>query len=100
MPVIDLRIKYGVATPQYDQLTVIAILGIGGRLIGVVTDGVADIKNISSDDIQKVPIFDSIFNADCITGRVSMDEYRLVLLDIDRIISAEDVTVVEASIAA
>lgn len=87
VPVMDLRIKYEMIIPQYDQLTVVTVLEIDGQLIGIVADDV-DIKKILLSEIKSALELDMMFNAACIQGMIKREEERKIfLLDIDRVIS-------------
>src|SRR3989339_680344 len=50
VPIVDLRIKFNLGNPTYDQFTVVIILNIGKRVMGIVVDGVSDVIQLSSDN--------------------------------------------------
>lgn len=84
VPIIDLRIKLGVGEVQYDHLTVVIVLNIGNRVIGVVVDGVSDVLTLEPSQLRPVPALDSNFDPDHILAIGSVDERMLILLDIEK----------------
>src|SRR6476620_5631188 len=55
IPVVDMRIKFKLGTPTYDQFTVVIILNIGGRVMGMVVDSVSDVTTLAPDQIKPGP---------------------------------------------
>lgn len=84
VPIIDLRIKLGVSDVQYDHLTVVIVLNIGDRVVGVVVDGVSDVLTLEPSQLRPVPALDSNFDPDHILAIGSVDERMLILLDIEK----------------
>src|SRR5689334_8246758 len=84
VPIIDLRIKLGLAT-TYNELTVVIILSFGGNLTGVVVDGVSDVVALTADQIKPVPHVGSTVDAEYLVGVGSLDERMILLMDIERL---------------
>ncbi|MNR82213.1 Chemotaxis protein CheW [compost metagenome] len=95
VPIIDLRIKLQLGTPTYDALTVVIILNLRNRVVGMVVDGVSDVTTFSADQIKPVPEFGSLFSSDYIKGMGAADERMVILLDIDRFMNAEEISALE-----
>ena len=95
VPIIDLRIKFSLGEAKYDEFTVVIILNLAGRIVGAVVDSVSDVLELAPAQIKAVPEFQSMMDADYITGLGSVgdgDEARmLILVDIDRLMSSEDI---------
>jgi purine-binding chemotaxis protein CheW len=95
VPIIDLRIKFNLGEARYDAFTVAIILNLAGRIVGAVVDSVSDVLELAPAQIKTVPEFNTLMNADYITGLGSVgtgDAARmLILLDIDRLMSNEDI---------
>ncbi len=95
VPIIDLRIKFSLGEARYDEFTVVIILNLAGRIVGAVVDSVSDVLELAPAQIKAVPEFQSMMDADYITGLGSVgdgDEARmLILVDIDRLMSSEDI---------
>ena len=68
IPVVDMRIKFNLGTPVYDQFTVVIILNIGGRIMGMVVDSVSDVTTLTPDQIKPAPEMGAAFNSDYMIG--------------------------------
>ena len=90
IPVVDMRIKFNLGTPTYDQFTVVIILNIGGRIMGMVVDSVSDVTTLTPDQIKAAPEMGSAFNSDYLTGLGTVDERMLILIDIDKLMSSSE----------
>ena len=90
IPVVDMRIKFNLGTPTYDQFTVVIILNIGGRIMGMVVDSVSDVTTLTPDQIKPAPEMGSAFNSDYLTGLGTVDERMLILIDIDKLMSSSE----------
>ena len=84
VPIIDLRIKLGVAEVQYDHLTVVIVLSIGQRVVGAVVDSVSDVLTLEPSQLRPVPSLDSNFDREHLLAIGSVDERMLILLDIEK----------------
>ena len=90
IPVVDMRIKFNLGTPTYDQFTVVIILNIGGRIMGMVVDSVSDVTTLMPDQIKPAPEMGTAFNSDYLTGLGTVDERMLILIDIDKLMSSSE----------
>jgi purine-binding chemotaxis protein CheW len=90
IPLIDLRLKFGLSERAYNRLTVVMICEIKGNLIGIIVDSVSDVINITDRDIQDTPHFTSSISMDCIDGIVRIGEKIVVIIDVDRIFTDEE----------
>ena len=95
VPIIDMRIKFALGTPSYDQFTVVIVLNIGGRVVGMVVDSVSDVIELKPEQIRPAPDFSSSFDTKYITGLGTVDERMLILMDIERLMSASDMALME-----
>jgi purine-binding chemotaxis protein CheW len=95
VPIIDMRIKLNIGTPTYDQFTVVIILGIAGRVMGMVVDSVSDVTTLSADQIKPAPDMGGAFNTDFVLGLGTLDERMLILVDIDKLMSSDEMDVLE-----
>jgi purine-binding chemotaxis protein CheW len=94
VPVIDLRIKFGMADPRYDSFTVVVILRLAGRTVGVVVDGVSDVVQLGDKDVKAAPQLGSVVNADFLAGLATKDERMILLVDIEKLLSTGELDVV------
>src|SRR6185369_75224 len=64
IPVVDMRIKFNLGTPVYDQFTVVIILNISGRIMGMVVDSVSDVTTLTADQIKPAPDMGTAFSSE------------------------------------
>ncbi|MES2932079.1 MAG: chemotaxis protein CheW [Pseudomonadota bacterium] len=95
IPVVDMRIKFNLGTPIYDQFTVVIILNISGRVIGMVVDSVSDVTTLSPEQVKPAPEMGAAFNTDYLIGLGALDERMLILVDIDKLMSSADMGLLE-----
>jgi purine-binding chemotaxis protein CheW len=95
VPIIDMRIKFSLGTPTYDQFTVVIILNIGGRVIGMVVDSVSDVTTLSSEQIKPAPQMGTALNTDYLIGLGTIEERMLILVDIDQLMSSDEMGIIE-----
>ncbi|MES2832424.1 MAG: chemotaxis protein CheW [Pseudomonadota bacterium] len=95
VPIIDMRIKFNLGTPVYDQFTVVIILNIGGRVVGMVVDSVSDVITLSAEQIKPAPAMGTAVDTDYLMGLGTVDGRMLILLDIDRLMSSAEMGLVE-----
>jgi purine-binding chemotaxis protein CheW len=95
VPVVDMRIKFNLGDPTYDQFTVVIILNINGRIVGMVVDSVSDVTTLTADQIKPPPEMDTTFNSDYLIGLGTIDERMLILVDIDKLMTSPDMGLVD-----
>ncbi len=95
VPIIDLRIKFNLGKVAYDALTVVIILNIGGRVVGVVVDGVSDVVALKTTDIKPPPEFGATFKAEYLIGLGTFDERMLILVDIERLMTSTELGLID-----
>ena len=97
VPIVDLRMRlHHNDTPQYDEFTVVIILNLLDRVVGVVVDSVSDVLRIAGENINEVPELECAIDSECLTGLASEGERMLILLDIERLMSNVDMGLVPA----
>jgi purine-binding chemotaxis protein CheW len=97
VPIIDLRIKFNLAAVTYDQFTVVIILNVLKRIIGVVVDSVSDVIALDGEAIKPPPEFGSTFNTEYLMGLASVEERMLILVDIEKLMSSDELTLIDHS---
>ena len=88
VPVIDLRVKFGMANPAYDAFTVVVILRIAARVIGIVVDSVSDVMRLGPNDVKAAPQLGSLVDASYLAGLATRDERMILLVDIEKFLSS------------
>lgn len=97
VPIVDLRMKFGMEQQEYDKKTVIIVVEVKGRTMGIIVDEVSDVMNISEKDIQPAPEFGNMVDVGFINGIGSYGEKLVAFLDIDRVLSVSDVEEINTS---
>lgn len=96
IPVMDLRLRFGMPSIDYSERTCIIVVEIGGQagtiLVGIVVDAVSEVLNIKGGDIEKTPTFGTKLNTDYILGMAKMEGGVKILLDIDQVLSGDELT--------
>jgi purine-binding chemotaxis protein CheW len=101
IPVIDLRLRFGLEPKEYDERTCIIVMEIAGKngqiLMGIVVDAVYEVLNVSAEEIEPAPAFGVNVNTDYILGMGKIKDSVKILLDIDRVLSPEEIEQVSAT---
>ncbi|WP_199724746.1 chemotaxis protein CheW [Noviherbaspirillum saxi] len=95
VPIVDMRIKFQLGEPTYDQFTVVIILNIGGRVVGMVVDSVSDVITLSPEQIKPAPEMGTALNTDYLIGLGTIDQRMLILVDIDRLMSSAEMGLID-----
>lgn len=91
VPVIDMRLKFTMEERSYDVFTVIIIVEVKKRMIGMIVDAVSDVVSIPVKTIQDTPHFSSKIETDFIKGIGQVEEKLVIILDVDRILTTEQI---------
>ena len=94
VPVIDMRIKFGLADPKYDSFTVVIILRVGGRIIGVVVDAVSDVVQLAPSDVKAAPALGSVVDSGFLAGLATPGGRMILLLEIEKFLSSGELNLV------
>ncbi|WP_423186325.1 chemotaxis protein CheW [Alishewanella sp. d11] len=90
VPIIDLRLKFSVGNPTYNEFTIVIMLHISERIVGIVVDAVSDVINISTDDVKPPPQFGVAFDSQYLHGLAPINEQMIILLNIEALISSKE----------
>lgn len=99
VPIVDMRICFGFGAPNYDQFTVVIILDIAGRTIGMVVDSVSDVITLSADQIKQAPDMASALDSYYLIGLATVGDRMLILLDIEGLMSSAEIGLIEKAAA-
>jgi purine-binding chemotaxis protein CheW len=100
VPVLDLRLRFGLARDQYDATTVTVIITVAGRQFGVVVDGVSDVLDVTSDAVRPVPDMGTTVDTEYLKGLTSVGERMVLLLDADKLLQPQDAQMLEIALSA
>jgi purine-binding chemotaxis protein CheW len=89
VPVLDLRARFGMAEAEYNQFTVIIVVSVGSKVVGLVVDAVSDVLNITKDQVEETPEIAGDMDSSFFHGMGKVGEKLVLLLDIDRLIGGE-----------
>jgi purine-binding chemotaxis protein CheW len=99
IPVMDLRLRFGMEAIDYTERTCIIVVEIGGSAgtiqIGVVVDTVSEVLNVAGTNIEDTPSFGTKLNTEYILGMAKMEGGVKILLDIDKVLNSDEIAVLE-----
>ena len=101
VPIVDLRLKLGCPTAEYNSFTVVIVLNVRNRVVGAVVDSVSDVLELSKDAIRPSPELSSAsVDTSFITGIGAVSDRMLILMDIEGLMSSAEMGLMEAAAAA
>ena len=95
VPIVDLRLKLGCDSVEYNSFTVVVVLNVRGRVVGAVVDSVSDVLQLSGDAIKPAPEMHTAVDTRFITGIGSIGERMLILMDIEALMSSADMGLID-----
>ena len=95
VPIVDLRMKFRLGNVRYDHQTVVIILNVAGRVVGMVVDGVSDVLTLATDQIMPAPEFGATLTAEYLTGLGTVDGRMLILMDIEKLMTSREMALTE-----
>ena len=90
VPVIDLRMKFGLDSAEYNEMTVVVVLNLAHRTVGIVVDGVSDVLALAAGDIRPAPEFTARVDNAFVRGLATIDQRMLIIADIERLMTGAD----------
>lgn len=90
VPVLDLRLRFGVQPEAYTDTTVTVIVAVDGRSFGIVVDAVSDVLDVADSDVRPVPDMGTTVDTEYLKGLIGTDERMVLLLDVDRLLRVHD----------
>jgi purine-binding chemotaxis protein CheW len=90
VPVVDLRMKLQLGEPVYDAFTVVIVLQLGHRIVGMVVDAVSDVVSLGAAQLRPAPAVPTALSDEHLLGLGVLDERLLILLDVDKLMSSPE----------
>ncbi|MBS7350311.1 MAG: chemotaxis protein CheW [Comamonas sp.] len=90
VPIVDMRLKFKCSVAEYNSFTVVIILNLHSRVVGIVVDSVSDVMELANNAIRPAPDIESAVDNSCILGLGSVNERMLILLDIEKLMTGID----------
>ncbi|HEY2929266.1 chemotaxis protein CheW [Piscinibacter sp.] len=97
VPIVDLRIKLGCDSAEYNGFTVVIVLTVRGRVIGAVVDSVSDVLELGAGTIKPAPEMHTAVDTSFITGIGNVNERMLILMDIEALMSSAEMGLINAA---
>jgi purine-binding chemotaxis protein CheW len=98
VPILDMRIKFNLERVSYDSFTVVIVLNIGKQVVGMVVDGVSDVVTLTPEHLRPVPEFSSSIASDHIMAIGSLENRMLILLDIEKLMTSDDMGLISSTV--
>ena len=98
VPIIDLRLKFKFAKADYTDTTVVIILTVATRVVGVVVDGVSDVITLGAAQIKPAPSLGTGADTRHIIGFGTLDERMRILMDVEKLMAGPDMGLVDKAI--
>jgi len=97
VPVVDLRLKLRLSSAEYNSFTVMIVLNIARRVVGIVVDSVSDVIQLAAEQVHAAPEFGGHVDTRFISGLGTIDQRMLILLDIEKLLSSQDMALLPAA---
>jgi len=97
VPIVDLRIKLHLERIAYDEFTVVIILNMSDRIVGIVVDGVSDVLHLGANEIRPVPDIVSGIDTRYIIGLARIEDRMLILVDIEQLMDSHEMALFESA---
>jgi len=95
VPIVDLRVKFQLGNAEYHERTVVIVLNLAGRIVGVVVDGVSDVVGLSPDQIKPAPEFSNALDTQYLMGLGTTEGRMLILVDIEQLMTSREMALVD-----
>ncbi len=89
IPIVDLRNTLGMPDAEYDKFTVIIVVNIESRVVGLVVDAVSDVMDVNESDIEVPPSLSSDNNTSVVNGIAKAGDRLITILNIGKLINVE-----------
>jgi purine-binding chemotaxis protein CheW len=94
VPVLDMRVKFGMPAPSYDSFTVVIVLKVAGRTIGIVVDGVSDVVQLAPGEVKAAPQLGAVVDGTFLAGLATQNDRMILLLDIEKFLSSAELNLI------
>lgn len=98
VPIVDLRVKFSQQDVTYNDNTVVIVLNLSQRVVGIVVDGVSDVLSLSAAQIRPAPEFAVTLSTEYLTGLGALDERMLILVNIEKLLNSEEMALVSGAV--
>ncbi|MDX1756113.1 MAG: chemotaxis protein CheW [Marinobacter sp.] len=95
VPIVDLRLKFNVGEATYDEFTIVIVIQIHDRMVGIVVDGVSDVISLSREERRPPPEFGVAFDSRFLVGLAKVQDHMVILVNIEALITSQELGLVE-----
>ncbi|GGD59873.1 MULTISPECIES: chemotaxis protein CheW [Caballeronia] len=96
VPIVDMRIKFNLGRVEYDNQTVVIILNVAHRVVGMVVDGVSDVLTLTQEQVMPAPEFGATLTSEYLTGLGTVDGRMLILMDIEKLMTSREMELIDS----
>lgn len=95
VPIVDLRLRFNLGKVEYTDFTVVIILNLNHRVVGIVVDGVSDVITLQDSQVNPVPELVSNIDTKYLVGLGTVDNRMLILVDIERLMTSQEMALID-----
>ncbi|WP_312411660.1 chemotaxis protein CheW [Pseudescherichia sp.] len=99
VPIVDLRVKFSQQDVEYNDNTVVIVLNLGQRVVGIVVDGVSDVLSLAADQIRPAPEFAVTLSTEYLTGLGALGDRMLILVNIEKLLNSDEMALLDSAAA-
>lgn len=96
VPVVDLRLKFAIGAADFTSETVVIVINVNERIVGVIVDSVSDVVSLTPEQVTPAPRFGNQINSNYLLGLANVDERMLILLNVDTMLSSHEMQLTDA----
>ena len=97
VPIVDLRVKFSQGDVEYDDNTVVIVLNLGPRVVGIVVDGVSDVLSLTAEQIRPAPEFAVTLSTEYLTGLGALGDRMLILVNIEKLLNSDEMALLDVA---
>jgi purine-binding chemotaxis protein CheW len=98
VPIVDLRILFHLGEVEYNQFTVVIILNVKDRIMGIVVDGVSDVISLQASQISPVPDLVTTISTKYLVGLGTVNDHMLILVDIEQLMTSQELAIIDHAV--
>ena len=95
VPIIDMRVKFALAQADYNDFTVVIIINVAERVVGMVVDGVSDVITLDAQQVKPPPALSASLDTQYIMGLGKIADRMIILLDIEQLMTSEGMALID-----
>ena len=96
VPIVDLRVRFNLGNVEYNEFTVVIILNLSGRVVGIVVDGVSDVITLQASQLRAVPDLVSTIDTKYLVGLGTVEERMLILVNIESLMNSQEMALIDS----